>query len=156
MRGKGGVGASALALALARAADGLLIDMAGGFDDAAQRLGCAGARGVSELAGLEHALGADAVRSVVSAHPLGMRLLARPALGGLVSPELCHALVRESRAVAGVTAFDLGQPTGAPLPLLRSAATACWWRPRPAAGGRLRGRLARWLDAGGCRGRVWR
>jgi hypothetical protein len=38
---KGGCGVSALATSVARTGRGLLIDMAGGFDDAAQRLGCA-------------------------------------------------------------------------------------------------------------------
>lgn len=151
--GKGGVGTSALALALAGAADGLLVDLAGGFDDAAQRLGCAGARGVSELAGLEHALGADAVRSVVSAHPLGLRLLARPALGDLVTPELCHALVRESRAVAGVTAFDLGQPPGhtAAAVAISCDRVLVATTPEPLAVA-CAGRLARWLDGEGVPG----
>jgi pilus assembly protein CpaE len=107
--GKGGVGASTVALALAEAVgNGLLVDLAGGFDDAAARLGCDGARGIGDLAGLDDALGADALRAVLATRPDGLRLLARPAVGGLAAPALCRAVVRASRAVAPVVALDLG------------------------------------------------
>src|SRR5205085_12661677 len=99
---KGGCGVSALATSVARAGRGLLIDMAGGFDDAAQRLGCAPRRSLTDVAGLDDALSADALRSLVCTHPDGM-LVARSADPGateIVSPELARALVRESRAVA--------------------------------------------------------
>ena len=62
---KGGCGVSALATSVARAGRGLLIDMAGGFDDAAQRLGCAPRRSLADVAGLDDALSADALRSLV-------------------------------------------------------------------------------------------
>lgn len=112
---KGGCGVSALATSVARAGRGLLIDMAGGFDDAAQRLGCAPRRSLADVAGLDDALSADALRSLVCTHPDGMQLVARsadPAASEMVSPELAQALVRESRAVAALTLTDLGVATG--------------------------------------------
>ena len=112
---KGGCGVSALATSVARAGRGLLIDMAGGFDDAAQRLGCAPRRSLADVAGLDDTLSADALRSLVCTHPAGMQLVARSADAGateMVSPDLARALVRESRAVAALTLTDLGVATG--------------------------------------------
>jgi pilus assembly protein CpaE len=112
---KGGCGVSALATSVARTGRGLLIDMAGGFDDAAQRLGCAPRRSLADVAGLDDALSADALRSLVCTHPDGMQLVARsadPGASEMVSPELAQALVRESRAVAALTLTDLGVATG--------------------------------------------
>jgi pilus assembly protein CpaE len=112
---KGGCGVSAFAASVARAGRGLLIDMAGGFDDAAQRLGCAPRRSLADVAGLDDALSADALRSLVCTHPDGMQLVARsadPSATEMVSPELARALVRESRAVAALTLTDLGVATG--------------------------------------------
>ena len=112
---KGGCGVSVLATSVARASRGLLIDMGGGFDDAAQRLGCAPRRSLADVAGLDDALSADALRSLVCTHPDGMQLVARSADPGateMVSPELARALVRESRAVAALTLTDLGVATG--------------------------------------------
>ena len=75
---KGGTGASTTALELARAAGGLLVDMAFGFDDAASRLGCSPRRTLADLVPLSGELGSDAVRSVASPHPGGMSLIAGP------------------------------------------------------------------------------
>ena len=121
--GKGGAGVSTVALALAEAATGgLLVDLAGGFDDAAARMGCDGARGIADLAGLDDALGADALRAVLATRPDGLRLLARPAVGGLATPALCRAVVRASRAVAPVVALDLGL---LPSPSAAAVAVGC-------------------------------
>jgi pilus assembly protein CpaE len=112
---KGGCGCSALATELVRAARGLLVDLAGGFDDAAQRLGCAPLRGLGDVAALDGSLGADSVRALAATHPAGYRLIARSAdvvAEEAPSPALARALVRESRAVAALTAFDLGVPVG--------------------------------------------
>jgi pilus assembly protein CpaE len=111
---KGGCGCSALATELAQAARGLLVDLAGGFDDAARRLGCAPLRGLGDVAALDGSLGADSVRALPATHPAGYRLIARSGdvVGEGPSPALARALVRESRAVAPMTAFDLGVPVG--------------------------------------------
>lgn len=112
---KGGSGASTAALELARCSRGLLVDMATGFDDAAARLGCAARRTLADLVPLRAELGADAVRSVACQHPDGMWLIARPAAADgldLLPAELGPALVRESRAVASLSLFDLGVPRG--------------------------------------------
>ena len=112
---KGGCGCSALATELVRAARGLLVDLAGGFDDAAQRLGCAPLRGLGDVAALDGTLGADSVRALAATHPAGYRLIARAAgvaAAEAPSPALARALVRESRAVAALTGFDLGVPVG--------------------------------------------
>ena len=112
---KGGCGCSAIATELVRAAHGLLVDLAGGFDDAAQRLGCAPLRGLGDVAALDGSLGADSLRALAATHPAGYRLIARSAdavAGAAPSPALARALVRESRAVSPFTAFDIGVPVG--------------------------------------------
>jgi pilus assembly protein CpaE len=112
---KGGTGASATALELARAAGGLLVDLASGFDDAASRLGCSPRRTLTDLVPLSGELGSDAVRSVASPHPGGMSLIAGPDVPedlDLIPSALGSALVRESRAVAPLSLFDLGVPRG--------------------------------------------
>jgi pilus assembly protein CpaE len=112
---KGGCGASGVALSLAAAASGLLIDLAGGFDDAASRLGCEPRRTLADAAGLGEALGAEALRSVTLRHPSGLQLIARPAgpsATALVSPGLGRALVRESRLAAQLVALDTGVAGG--------------------------------------------
>ena len=74
-------------------------------------------------------------------HPYGMQLLARPAdPGGPSGHRLSSALRWSARAGLWPRA-DLDRPgcaSGHTPPLLRSAATACCWRPRRTAGGRLR------------------
>jgi pilus assembly protein CpaE len=112
---KGGCGASTVALELAAIGAGMLVDMGGGFDAAAGRLGCAPRRTLSDIAGLGDALGADALRSLMSTHPTGMRLTARPSDPGaaaMVSADLGRALVRESRAVSQLAIVDLGVAAG--------------------------------------------
>ena len=112
---KGGTGASTTALELARAAGGLLVDMAFGFDDAASRLGCSPRRTLADLVPLSGELGSDAVRSVASPHPGGMTLIAGPDVSDdleLIPSALGSAIVRESRAVAPLSLFDLGVPRG--------------------------------------------
>jgi pilus assembly protein CpaE len=111
---KGGCGSSAFAAELAHAGRGLLIDLAEGFDDAALRLGCSARRSLSDVAGLDDDLGADALRSLVSTHPAGMGLVARSSdvtAAEVVTPALARALVRESRAVSSLTLIDLGVVT---------------------------------------------
>ncbi len=112
---KGGCGASAVALSLAAAVSGLLVDLAGGFDDAAARLGCEPRRTLADAAGLGEALGAEALRSVTVRHPSGLQLIARPpgpSAAALVSPGLGRALVRESRLAAQLVALDTGVAGG--------------------------------------------
>jgi len=152
---KGGCGVSALATSLAHAGRGLLIDLAGGFDDAAQRLGCAPRRSLADVAGLDDALSADALRSLVCTHPDGMQLVARSAdpATEIVSPELARALVRESRAVAALTLTDLGVATGEhALAVATSADRALLVAtPHPAAV-ECAARAASWLDRRGVPG----
>jgi pilus assembly protein CpaE len=108
---KGGSGASAFAAEMASAGHGLLIDLADGFDDGAHRLGCSARRTLSDVAGLEDDLSADALRSLVCTHPAGMRLVAHSSetdVAEVVTPALARALVREARAVAPLTLVDLG------------------------------------------------
>jgi pilus assembly protein CpaE len=109
---KGGTGASTTAVELARAARGLLVDMASGFDGAAARLGCSPRRTLADLVPLHGELGSDAVRSVASPHPEGMSLIAGPDDLDLIPSALGSAIVRESRAVAPLSLFDLGVPRG--------------------------------------------
>jgi pilus assembly protein CpaF len=105
---KGGTGCSLLAAGLAQAAAGMLVDLAAGYDNAAERLGCLPGRTLDDASRLDGGLGAEALRALSSTHPDGWRLVARPADPAGISPELGRALVRESRAVAPLTAFDLG------------------------------------------------
>jgi pilus assembly protein CpaE len=112
---KGGTGTSTTALELARSARGLLVDMASGFDDAAARLGCSPRRTLADLVPLRSELGADSIRSVASHHPDGMWLIAGPDVSDdldLIPSALGSAIVRESRAVAPLSLFDLGVPRG--------------------------------------------
>jgi pilus assembly protein CpaE len=104
-----------VSLALASSAEGLLVDLAGGFDDAASRLRCEPRRTLADLAGLEDALGPDALRSLMCRHPTGLGLVARVAASdaaAVVSPELARALVRECRRAAALAVFDLGVASG--------------------------------------------
>lgn len=108
---KGGCGASSVALALAYAAGGLLIDLAGGFDDAALRLGCAPARTLADVAGLDDALGSEALRSLAVRHQSGLRLVARPQGPGadaVITAALARALVREGRLASTLVVLDSG------------------------------------------------
>jgi len=108
---KGGCGASSVALALAVASAGLLVDLAGGFDDAGLRLGCEPRRTLADVAGLDDALGAEALRSLMLRHPSGLRLVARPSgptADAIVSAGLGRALVREGRLAAPLVALDTG------------------------------------------------
>jgi pilus assembly protein CpaE len=108
---KGGSGASSVALSLAVAARGMLVDLADGFDDAAARLACEPQRTLADVAGLDDSLGAEALRSLALRHPSGLSLIARPAVAsaaGLISPVLGHALVRECRVVSPLAVLDTG------------------------------------------------
>ena len=108
---KGGCGASSVSLALVVAAGGLLIDLAGGFDDAALRLGCSPRRTLADVAGLDDALGGEALRSLAVRHPSGFGLVARAAgsaADAVVSPGLGRALVREGRLATPLVALDAG------------------------------------------------
>jgi Flp pilus assembly CpaE family ATPase len=108
---QGGAGASAIAAALAGASAALLIDLAPGFDDAAERLGCSPGRTIADLAVLGAGIGSDAVSQVAARHPSGMRLVARPRdpdAFSLVPPDLGPALVRAARGAASLTLVDIG------------------------------------------------
>ena len=108
---KGGCGTSSVALAIAIPDRGMLIDLAGGFDDVAVRLGCAPPRTLADIAGLGDALGAEALRSLAARHPSGLRLIARaegPAAHTVVTPTLGRALVREGRLASRLVVLDTG------------------------------------------------
>jgi len=112
---KGGCGTSSVAVALALAAGGMLIDVAGGFDDAALRFGCAPRRTLADVAGLGDALGGEALRSLAVRHQSGLRLVARPqgpGTGTVISPSLAQALVREGRSAAPLVVLDSGVAGG--------------------------------------------
>jgi pilus assembly protein CpaE len=114
--GKGGVGVTAVALALARLGDGLLIDGAGAHAGLAALLGCEPERSLEDLTGLGGGLGADALESVAVAHPSGLRLVAGlsdPRLAGALPYGFGASLVREARR-ARLTVIDAGV-AGAPL-----------------------------------------
>lgn len=110
---KGGVGASTVAVGVASAASGLLVDAAAGHGALAAHLGCHPQRSLADLARLAGSVGADAVAAVRTDHPSGMGVVAglsEPDLVALLPSGLGAALARESRAVAGVTVVDLGRP----------------------------------------------
>jgi pilus assembly protein CpaE len=153
---KGGCGASSVSLSLASAAHGLLVDLAGGFDDAASRLRCEPRRTLADVAGLEDALGGDALRSLICRHPSGLGLVARPAssaTAAVVSPVLGRALVRECRLAAGLAAFDLGLAGGDMVAAVSPAADLVLivTTPDPHSVA-CASRVVRWLDGVGVPG----
>jgi pilus assembly protein CpaE len=109
--GKGGTGATTIALTLALLGRGLLIDAAASRAGVAALVGCRADRSLADLAAVGTGLGADALRSVVTAHASGLRLV-----GGVAEPDLAHALpaamgtalVREARRTEALTVIDAG------------------------------------------------
>jgi pilus assembly protein CpaE len=122
---KGGVGTTLVALALARVAGALLVDLADGYGDLAGLLGCRAERSVTDLAGLGQGLGGGAIASVAVEHPAGLRLVAGagdPALVAALPLGMGAALVREARLSEPCTILDLG--AGATQPACEAAAAA--------------------------------
>ena len=114
---KGGVGATTVAVGIAAAASGMLVDAAAGHGTLAGHLGCHPQRSLADLARLAGSVGAEAVAAVRTEHPSGIGVLAglsEPDLVGLLPSGLGAALARECRSVAGTTVFDLGRP-GSPF-----------------------------------------
>ena len=150
---KGGCGCSVLAAGLAQLSGGMLVDLATGFDDAAERLGCVPARTLDDMTAIEGDPSPDALRGIASRHPAGWRLVARGAGAQgapLLAPELIRALVRESRAVAGLTTFDLGVAVSESAAALALSAdrTLLVTTPDPAAVS-CAARAAGWLEQRG-------
>jgi pilus assembly protein CpaE len=110
---KGGVGASAVAVALAAARGALVVDAAAAPVGLARHLGCSAERTLADLLRLGSGVSTQALRSVAVEHPTGMRLLAAPdeaAALSLPPPGTTAALVRACRAEAALTVADLGRP----------------------------------------------
>jgi pilus assembly protein CpaE len=110
---KGGCGTTAIALALARLAEALLVDLSGSRASLPVLLGCRADRSVADLAHVGDGLAA-AVETAAVHHPCGLRLLPGPVgpeLASALPPGFATALVRDlrttSRAVvdAGTAAF---------------------------------------------------
>jgi pilus assembly protein CpaE len=111
---KGGVGATLISVALALAADAMLVDLAQGAD-IASHLGCVAERSIADLARLGHSLTAEAVGAVAVPSALGVRVLpgvASPELAALLPTGLAPALARECRAAAPWTMTDVGTAIG--------------------------------------------
>jgi pilus assembly protein CpaE len=114
---KGGVGATTVAVGMAAASSGMLVDAAAGHGTLAGHLGCHPQRSLADLARLAGSVGAEAVAAVRTEHPSGLGVVAglsEPDLVGLLPSGLGAALARECRSVAGTTVFDLGRP-GSPF-----------------------------------------
>jgi MinD-like ATPase involved in chromosome partitioning or flagellar assembly/FixJ family two-component response regulator len=112
---RGGAGASSVATALAICGTALLVDLAPGFDNAAERLGCTPVRTIADLAALGGGIASEAVIQVASRHPGGMRLVAAPSdpdAFALIPPDVGSSLVRAARGASRTTVVDAGVPTG--------------------------------------------
>jgi pilus assembly protein CpaE len=120
----GGCGVTTLALALARLAGGVLIDLAGGYGDLAALLGCRPERTLADLAPLGRGLAGAAVEAVAVQHPCGLRLVAgggSPALLEAFPPGAGAALVRDARELGVPVVVDAGCPrSGAAWDALRA------------------------------------
>ncbi len=84
---KGGVGATTVAVGIAAAASGMLVDAAAGHGTLAGHLGCHPQRSLADLARLAGSVGAEAVAAVRTEHPSGIGVLA-----GLSEPDLVGLL----------------------------------------------------------------
>ena len=75
---KGGVGATTVAVGIAAAASGMLVDAAAGHGTLAGHLGCHPQRSLADLARLAGSVGAEAVAAVRTEHPSGIGRGGRP------------------------------------------------------------------------------
>lgn len=110
---KGGTGTTSIALAVARLAGGLLVDLSGSRASLPALIGCRGDRSLVDLAHVGDGLAA-AVETAAVPHPCGLRLLPGPAgpevaaaLPAGFATALVHDLRMTTRAVvdAGTAAF---------------------------------------------------
>lgn len=110
---KGGTGATTVALALARLAGALLVDLSGSRASLPALIGCRSDRSLADLAHVGDGLAA-AVETAAIPHPCGLRLLPGPAgpeVAAALPPGFATALLRDvrttTRAVvdAGTAAF---------------------------------------------------
>ena len=120
----GGVGATSVALALAGAGEGTLIDLACSYQDLAALLGCRPERTLADLLGAGGALG-DGLHGLGLRHPSGLQLvpgLPDPVLHDLLDPDATAALARAAHDLEGITVVDLGVPV---RPWALELAAAC-------------------------------
>jgi pilus assembly protein CpaE len=99
---KGGTGATTVALALARLAGALLVDLSGSRADLPALIGCRSDRSLADLAHVGDGLAA-AVETAAIPHPCGLRLLPGPAgpeVAAALPPGFATALVRDVRTTA--------------------------------------------------------
>jgi pilus assembly protein CpaE len=119
----GGVGATSVALALAAAGAGSLIDLACSYQDLAALLSCRPERTLADLLGAGGAVG-DGLRTLEVRHPSGLRLvpgLASPVLHELLDSDATAALARAAHDLEGITVIDIGVPVRAPALELAAA-----------------------------------
>ena len=119
----GGVGATSVALALAAAGEGTVIDLACSYQDIAALLGCRPERTLADLLGAGGAV-ADGLRALGVRHPSGLRLvpgLGRPALHELLDSDAVASLARAAHDLEGITVVDIGVPVRPPALELAAA-----------------------------------
>ena len=107
---RGGVGASAVALALAAATSALLVDLTGSRAGLDFALGARPERSLADLAEAGDALAAG-IDTVTVEHSSGLRFVAGPSdpdLLGILAPGWGSALVRELRARERASVLDVG------------------------------------------------
>jgi pilus assembly protein CpaE len=107
---RGGVGASAVALALAAGAGGLLVDLGASRAGLAFSLGAHPDRSLADLAQAGDALAAG-IGTVATEHPSGLRYVAGPPdpdVFGVLAPGWGSELVREIRAREHLSVLDVG------------------------------------------------
>jgi pilus assembly protein CpaE len=114
---KGGTGTTAIALALARLAGGLLVDLSGSRASLAALIGCRSDRSLADLAHVGDGLAA-AVETAAIPHPCGLRLLPGPA-----GPEVLAAL---PAGFAAALVHDLRMTTNAVVDAGTAAFPAAW------------------------------
>jgi pilus assembly protein CpaE len=120
----GGVGATSVALALAAAGEGTLIDLACSYQDLAALLSCRPERTLADLLGAGGAFG-DGLRTLEVRHPSGLRLvpgLPSPVLHELLDSDATAGLARAAHDLEGITVVDLGVPA---RPQALELAAAC-------------------------------
>lgn len=107
---RGGVGASAVALALAARTGGLLVDLGASRAGLAFTLGARPDRSLADLAQAGDALAAG-IETVAVEHPSGLRYVPGPPdpdILGVLAPGWGSELVRELRAREHVSVLDVG------------------------------------------------
>jgi pilus assembly protein CpaE len=106
---KGGVGATAVALALARLSGAVLVDLSGARGSLARLLGCRAERTLADLARVGGGLAA-AVETTTVEHPCGLRLVPGPGgpeIAATLPGGFAAALLREVRT-HGPAIVDVG------------------------------------------------